>query len=78
LKNIGNVIEILDDKAKFMEGADPNRKRIEAVIPLSEMIGYSNFLRSISKGEGTFTLKFYNFQNVGAEKQAEILENGFY
>jgi len=41
-----------------------NFKFILANIPLSETIGYSTFLRSISKGEASFLMKFDKFDFV--------------
>ncbi|MEW6439579.1 MAG: elongation factor G [bacterium] len=37
---------------------------IRASIPLSEMFGYSTDLRSITKGRGTFTMKFERFDET--------------
>ncbi len=40
---------------------------IEAMVPLSEMFGYSTDLRSVSQGRGTYTMKFHNYEKVPAE-----------
>ena len=49
-KRGGNIIGIRNVKAKFMDDKDDNvvddkRRCINALIPLSEMVGYSTFLR---------------------------------
>lgn len=47
-------------------------------MPLSEMVGYNTYLRSISKGEGNFIMKFSHYERLSGMKQAELLENPFY
>ncbi len=41
---------------------------IKALIPLSEMFGYSTDLRSASKGRGTFTMQFSYYDEAPARK----------
>jgi translation elongation factor EF-G len=54
-KRGGRVLGIKSIMARFSDtGADEvdmRRKCLNALIPLSEMVGYSTYLRSISKGE---------------------------
>ena len=47
-------------------------------MPLSEMVGYNTYLRSMSKGEATFTMAFSHYEKISGQKQAEILENPFH
>ena len=58
-KRGGSVIGIRSVQAKFYDESDANsnfiderKKCINALIPLSEMVGYTTFLRSLTKGEG--------------------------
>jgi translation elongation factor EF-G len=60
-KRGGRVIGIKSVQAKFLDEdekssgghiLDEKRKCINALIPLSEMVGYTTYLRSITKGEG--------------------------
>ena len=37
---------------------------IDAVIPLSEMFGYSTDLRSRTQGRGVFTMQFSHYEEV--------------
>jgi translation elongation factor EF-G len=53
------VIGIRNVRAKFFNeddvksnSIDEKKKCINALIPLSEMVGYTTFLRSLTKGEG--------------------------
>jgi len=54
---------------------DEKRQCIVALIPLSEMVGYTTYLRSLTKGEGKFTMAFSHYERVSGFKQAEIMEN---
>ena len=44
----GRIVEIIEEKNHFGK-KESDRSQIKAVIPLMETIGYSTFLRSISK-----------------------------
>jgi elongation factor G len=46
---------------------------IEAEIPLSETFGYSTALRSLTQGQGTFTMEFAKYARVPGSIQAEIV-----
>ncbi len=47
---------------------------ISAEVPLSEMFGYSNDLRSMTQGKGTFSMEFLKYQKVPARLQEEIVK----
>ncbi len=47
---------------------------IEAEVPLSEMFGYSNDLRSMTQGKGTFSMEFLKYQKLPARFQEEIVK----
>ena len=53
-----------------MEGSTA---RIEAEVPLSETFGYSTDLRSMTQGQGTFTMEFARYRRVPASIQETIL-----
>lgn len=46
---------------------------IKAQVPLKEMQEYSTQLRSITAGEGTFTMRFSHYEQVPGNLQAEIV-----
>ena len=55
-KRGGQILAIKSIKARFSDTGDADeldesRKCLNALIPLSEMVGYSTYLRSVSKGE---------------------------
>ncbi|MGC4003764.1 MAG: hypothetical protein QM811_11815 [Pirellulales bacterium] len=47
---------------------------IEAEVPLSETFGYSTSLRSLTQGQGTFTMEFSKYAPVPGGIQKEIIE----
>ena len=49
--------------------------RIEGEIPLAETFGYSTTLRSMTQGQGTFTMEFAKFKKVPNSIQEEIIRN---
>jgi elongation factor G len=58
-KRGGSVIGIRNVQAKFFDETDSKsnivdekRRCVNALIPLSEMVGYTTYLRQITKGEG--------------------------
>ncbi len=53
-----------------MEG---NTTKIEAEVPLSETFGYSTDLRSLTQGQGTFTMEFAKYRRVPGSIQEQIV-----
>ena len=47
---------------------------ISAEVPLSEMFGYSNDLRSMTQGKGSFSMEFLKYQKVPSRFQEEIVK----
>ncbi len=47
---------------------------IVAEVPLSEMFGYSNDLRSMTQGKASFSMEFCKYQRVPARFQEEIVK----
>ena len=42
-------------------------------MPLAETFGYSTDLRSMTQGQGTFTMEFAKYRRVPASIQEEII-----
>lgn len=55
-------------------GVRGNNKLVLALVPLSELLGYSKDLRIITSGVGTFTMEFYNYQQVSQQQQDKIVQ----
>jgi elongation factor G len=47
---------------------------ITAEVPLAEMFGYSNDLRSSTQGKGSFSMEFLKYQKVPSRFQEEIVK----
>jgi elongation factor G len=47
---------------------------ITAEVPLSEMFGYSNDLRSMTQGKGSFSMEFLKYQKLPSRFQEEIVK----
>ncbi|MDX1963020.1 MAG: elongation factor G [Pirellulales bacterium] len=50
-----------------------NTSVIEAEVPLAETFGYSTDLRSLTQGQGTFTMEFAKYARVPGSVQTEII-----
>jgi elongation factor G len=47
--------------------------RIEGEVPLSETFGYSTDLRSMTQGQGTFTMEFAKYRRLPASIEREVI-----
>jgi elongation factor G len=47
---------------------------ITAEVPLSEMFGYSNDLRSMTQGKGSFSMEFHKYQKLPTRLQEEVVK----
>ena len=59
-----------------VEGMDERggMKSIKATVPLGEMFGYSNAIRTVTQGRGTFTMIFKQYEAVPASISKEVVE----
>jgi len=48
---------------------------VYADVPLNEMFGYSNELRSLTQGKGEFSMEFKNYSQAHPQTQAELAES---
>jgi elongation factor G len=62
----GSVIGDLELRRGQIQGQDMrgNAKIISALVPLMNMFGYVNNLRSMSKGRATFTMQFDHYTDA--------------
>ena len=72
----GDVIGDLSSKRGKIEETNDllQMKVIKAKVPLSEMFGYATNLRSLTKGRGTFTMEFDQYEEVPSNIVQEIVE----
>ena len=71
---IGSVIGDLNSRRGQIQGQDMrgNANVINAMVPLANMFGYVNNLRSMSQGRATFTMQFDHYEEVPANVSAEV------
>ena len=71
---------LIKDNKHYVQnfGSDDIASKIYALAPLSELIGYTAFIRSITRGEGKFFMKFQEFDQVGVTLQNKILDGSYF
>jgi elongation factor G len=47
---------------------------VKATVPLAEVLSYSSTLKSMTSGQGSYTLEFHSYQPVPAHEQQKIVE----
>jgi elongation factor G len=47
---------------------------VQGFVPLAEMFGYINFLRSATRGRGNFTMEFDHYDEVPANLVDKLME----
>jgi len=72
---MGDVVGDLNSKrAKILEMTDRgNMKIVIAEVPLGEMFGYATSLRSMSQGRASYSMEFFEYQEVPKNVAAEIV-----
>ena len=70
----GSVIGDLNSRRGQIQGQDMrgNANVINAMVPLMNMFGYVNTLRSMSQGRATFTMQFDHYDVLPAAVSAEV------
>ena len=70
----GSVIGDLNSRRGQIQGQDMrgNANVINAMVPLMNMFGYVNNLRSMSQGRATFTMQFDHYAEAPANVSAEV------
>jgi elongation factor G len=73
---LGDVIGDLSRRRGRVEGQEPrgNALAVHGVVPLSEMFGYANDLRSNTQGRATYTMQFDRYEEVPNNLAETIVE----
>ena len=73
---LGDVIGDLNSRRGQIQGTDSrgNAQVVEAFVPLANMFGYVNELRSFSQGRAQYTMQFSHYDEVPANVAAEVKE----
>ncbi|MBL8643878.1 MAG: elongation factor G [Rhodospirillaceae bacterium] len=71
---MGDVIGDLNSRRGQVGGMDTrgNARVISAMVPLANMFGYVNTLRSMSQGRAQFTMEFHHYEQVPNNVSDEI------
>jgi elongation factor G len=72
---MGDVIGDLSSRRGKIQGMDQRGEAqvINAMVPLSEMFGYSTSLRSMSQGRAVYSMQFARYEEVPKSKAEEIV-----
>jgi len=73
----GEVVGDINGRRGRLETMEPtgNVQKIFAVVPLAEMFGYANDLRSKTQGRASFSMEFKQYEAVPPGVANEIMEN---
>jgi elongation factor G len=73
---LGDVIGNLNSRRGRVEGMEPvgNTQVVRAMVPLSEMFGYSTDLRSMTQGRATFHMDFDHYEEVPQSIAATMID----
>ena len=72
---MGDVIGDINSRRGRIEGMDDvgGGKIVRAMVPLSEMFGYSTDLRSRTQGRGNYSMFFEKYEQVPKNVQEKVL-----
>jgi elongation factor G len=74
--NMGDIMSDINTKRGRVLGMSTTgngMQQITANVPQAEMLHYATDLRSITQGRGSFKMEFYQYEEVPANVQQEII-----
>ena len=71
---LGDVIGDMNSRRGQIQGTDTrgNAQVVEALVPLANMFGYVNQLRSFTQGRAQYTMQFSHYEEVPANVAEEV------
>ncbi|WP_411340094.1 elongation factor G [Sphingopyxis sp. J-6] len=71
---MGDVIGDLNSRRGQIQGTDSrgNAQVVEAIVPLANMFGYVNQLRSFSQGRASYSMQFSHYEEVPTNVAEEV------
>jgi elongation factor G len=75
-EHVGEVIGDLNGRRGRPQGMEPagSTTAIRAEVPMAEMLGYAPDLRSITQGQGDYTLELLRYEPAPSELARKVLE----
>jgi len=75
-KNMGDVIGDINSRRGRVAGVDssPAGHSINAMVPMAEVLTYAPELRSLTSGEGSFTMEFSHYEEVPGHISMKLIE----
>ncbi len=76
-ETLGNVIGDLNSKRGKVQGVESQaggNQRINAQVPMAEMLTYANQLHSLTSGKGLYSMSFSHYEEVPAHLAQKIIE----
>ncbi|BBP46858.1 elongation factor G [Thiosulfatimonas sediminis] len=72
---MGDIIGDLNRRRGMINAMDdiPTGKSVKADVPLSEMFGYSNQMRSLTQGRASYSMEFQKYSEAPRNIQEEII-----
>lgn len=73
--NMGDVIGDMNSRRGKIVGVEPkaNSQIIRAVVPMTEVLAYSNDLRSMTSDRGLFSMEFSHYEEVPSHLMQKII-----
>ena len=73
---LGDVIGDMNSRRGQIQGTDSrgNAQVVESMVPLANMFGYVNALRSFTQGRAQYSMQFSHYEEVPANVAAEVQE----
>ena len=73
---MGDVIGDLNSRRGQIQGTDSrgNAQVVEAMVPLANMFGYVNQLRSFTQGRAQFTMQYDHYEPVPQHVADEVIK----
>jgi elongation factor G len=76
-ESVGDVIGDLNSRRgrpQGMEGVGGGLTEVKAEVPMSEMLTYAPDLRSLTGGQGDYTMEFAHYEEVPAHLQQKVVD----
>jgi len=74
---LGAVIGDLNSKRGKVQGMEPQaggKQKVDALVPMSEMLTYANQLHSLTSGTGMYSMSFSHYEEVPSNLVSKIVE----